>query len=55
MANQITDNRTILFQANSVTADNGGRWDTLSSTSETLDTDVKIYLGQLRYRWTARY
>jgi hypothetical protein len=42
MANQITDNRTILFQANSVTGDNGGRWDTLSSTSETLDTDVKI-------------
>lgn len=42
MANQITDNRTTLFQANSVTGDNGGRWDTLSSTSETLDTDVKI-------------
>jgi hypothetical protein len=42
MANQITDNRAILFQANSVTGDNGGRWDTLSSTSETLDTDVKI-------------
>ena len=46
MANQITDNRSVLFDADSVTNDNGssgtGRWDTLGSTSETLDTDVKI-------------
>jgi hypothetical protein len=42
MADTITDNRTILFDGNSVTGDNGGRWDTLGSTSETLDTDVKI-------------
>lgn len=42
MANQITDNRTILFDADSVNADNGGDWDTLGSTSESLDTDVKI-------------
>ncbi len=42
MANQITDNRTPLFNGDSVTGDNGGRWDTLGSTSETLNTDVKI-------------
>lgn len=42
LADQITDNRTQLFQANSVTGDNGGRWDTLTSTSETLDTEIKI-------------
>jgi hypothetical protein len=46
LANQITDNRSVLFDADSVTNDNGssgtGRWDTLGSTSETLDTDVKI-------------
>lgn len=46
MANTITDNRTVLFDADSVTSDNGssgaGRWDTLGSTSETLDIQVKI-------------
>ena len=42
MANQITDNRTLLFNGNSTTADNGGDWTSLSSTSVTLDTDVKI-------------
>jgi hypothetical protein len=42
MANQITDNRTILFNGNSTTGDNGGSWTSLSSTSVTLDTDVKI-------------
>jgi hypothetical protein len=42
MANTITDNRTVLFNGDSVTGDNGGRWDTLGSTSEALNTDVKI-------------
>lgn len=42
MANQITDNRTIVAQGNSTSSDNGGNWTALSSTSPTLDTDVKI-------------
>ena len=42
MANTVTDGRTIVAQANSETGDNGGDWDTLSSTSPTLDTDIKI-------------
>jgi hypothetical protein len=42
VANTITDNRTLVFQGNATTGDNGGSWTTLSSTSPVLDTDVKI-------------
>lgn len=42
MANTITDNRTLVFQGNALTGDNGGAWNILSSTTPVLDIDVKI-------------